>query len=110
MNERSFHTTAEATKLFDIFLRAAPEIVANIGSAAAAPACVYNGVSKPMFEADHTCVMESVSCLLGRPASKDDITLCNAIVAKADPANMADLTNKKYIAVATLLAAGHTCE
>ncbi len=110
MNERSFHTTAEATKLFDIFLRAAPEIVANIGTAAAAPACVYNGVSKPMFEADHTCVMESVSCLLGRPASKDDITLCNAIVAKADPANMADLTNKKYIAVATLLAAGHTCE
>ncbi len=110
MNERSFHTTAEATKLFDIFLRAAPEIVANIGSAAAAPACVYNGVSKPMFEADHTCVKDSVSCLLGRPAVPNDITLCNAIVAKADPANMADLTNKKYIAVATLLAAGHTCE
>lgn len=109
-NERSFHTTAEATKLFDIFLRAAPEIVANIGNGAAAPACVLNGASKPMFEADNTCVPESVSCLLGRPATKDDLTLCNSVVQKADPTNSADLTNKKYIAVATLLAAGHTCE
>jgi hypothetical protein len=109
-NERSFHTTAEATKLFDIFLRAAPEIVANIGNGTVAPACVLNGASKPMFEADNTCVSESVSCLLGRPATKDDMTLCNSIVQKADPANTADVDNKKYIAVATLLAAGHTCE
>jgi hypothetical protein len=109
-NERSFHTTAEATKLFDIFLRAAPEIVANMNNSAAAPACVMNGTTKPMFADDNTCVMESVSCLLGRPAEKDDMTLCNAIVQKADPANTPDLTNKKYIAVATLLAAGHTCE
>ena len=109
-NERSFHTTAEATKLFDIFLRAAPEIVANISNSAVAPACVLNGTSKPMFEADNTCVTESASCLLGRPATKDDMTLCNAIVQKADPASTADLDNKKYIAVATLLAAGHTCE
>lgn len=110
VNERSFHTTAEATKLFDIFLRAAPEIVANMDKANLAPACVLNGVSKPMFEADNTCVPESVSCLLGRPATKDDITLCNTLVQKADAANMADLNNKKHIAVATLLAAGHTCE
>lgn len=109
-NERSFHTTAEATKLFDIFLRAAPEIVANIGNPAVAPACSWNGVNKPMFEADNSCVKESVSCLLGRPATDDDMTLCNSVVQKADPANSADLTNKKYIAVATLLAAGHTCE
>lgn len=110
MNERSFHTTAEATKLFDIFLQAAPEIVSNMANSALAPACVLNGVSKPMFEADNTCVMESVSCLLGRPATKDDMTLCNSVVQKADPNNTADLNNKKYIAVATLLAAGHTCE
>lgn len=109
-NERSFHTTAEATKLFDIFLRAAPEIVANMNNSAAAPACVMNGATKPMFADDNSCVMESVSCLLGRPATKDDMTLCNAIVQKAAPGNTPDLTNKKYIAVATLLAAGHTCE
>jgi hypothetical protein len=109
-NERSFHTTAEATKLFDIFLRAAPEIVANIGNPQAAPACTLNGTNKPMFEQNGTCVFESVSCLLGRPATKDDMTLCNALVANADPNNQNDVTNKRYIAVATLLAAGHTCE
>lgn len=110
MNERSFHTTAEATKLFDIFLRAAPEIVANMSDSTKAPACVLNGQSKPMFTADNKCVFESVSCLLGRPATSDDMTLCNNLVSKANPMNMSDVTNKKYIAVATLLAAGHTCE
>lgn len=109
-NERSFHTTAEATKLFDIFLRAAPEIVANIGNPQAAPACVLNGNSKPMFDANGQCVFESVSCLLGRPATPDDMTLCNTLVSKADPSNQNDVTNKRYIAVATILAAGHTCE
>ncbi len=109
-NERSFHTTAEATKLFDIFLRAAPEIVANISNPQAAPACVLNGQSKPMFTDANKCVFESASCLLGRPATKDDMILCDSLVAQADPSNQNDVTNKKYIAVATLLAAGHTCE
>ena len=109
-NERSFHTTAEATKLFDIFLRAAPEIVANISNPQAAPACVLNGQSKAMFTDTNKCVFESVSCLLGRPATKDDMILCDTLVGKADPSNQNDVTNKKYIAVATLLAAGHTCE
>jgi len=105
--ESSFLTTAGATKLFDIFVQAAPEIVANIGDGAKAPACVLNGASKPMFDASG-CVPESVSCILGRSAKAADVQLCNAILAEASGA--ADLTKKQNIAVATLLSAGNTCE
>jgi hypothetical protein len=111
LGERSFHTTSAATKLFDIFLQAAPEIIQNISDPAKAPACVLNSTSKPMFEADgKSCVEQSVSCILGRPATKDDVSLCNLLLTKTDPTINNDLAIKQRIAVATLLSAGHTCE
>lgn len=110
LGERSFHTTAGATKLFDIFLQAAPEIIANIGDPQKAPACSYVGQNKPMFEEDGSCVYESVSCLLGRPARDEDMLLCDALVKKANPADPSDVDKKRRIAVATILAAGNTCE
>jgi hypothetical protein len=109
--EKSFHTTAAATKLFDIFLAAAPQIIANMGDAAKAPACVLDGTTKPMFDPnDGSCVYESVSCLLGRPAQPNDMALCNQLIKEADPANMNDVSIKRQIAVGALLSAGHTCE
>lgn len=109
--ERLFHTTAGATKLFDIFVQAAPEIIANIGDPTKAPACVLNGASNPMFDAmDGSCVRESLSCIMGRPAREDDLILCDLMVAQADPNNMADVQRKRTIAVAAFLSAAHTCE
>lgn len=111
LNERSFHTTAAATKLFDIFIQAAPEIIANISDPSKAPDCVLDGKSSPMFDAnDGSCVPDSVSCVLGRPATADDLTLCNLIIDEAAPNDANDLAMKRRIAVATLLSAGHTCE
>jgi hypothetical protein len=109
--ETYFQTTASATKLFDIFITAAPEIIANIGTAAAAPLCTYNGVNKPMFDATTgECVYESASCIMGRPATADDLALCNNVLAQVDPTVMNDLVIKQNIAVAMLLSAAHTCE
>jgi len=106
--ETYFHTTASATKLFDIFVQAAPEIIANIQNQ---DACKYNGVGKPMFDATTgKCVYESVSCIMGRPATADDMTICNLLVEQAAPGDQADLTNKRKIAVAVFLSAAHTCE
>jgi len=107
--ETSFHTTASATKLFDIFVQAAPEIIANIGDGAKAPACVLNGTSTPMFTGNQ-CESQAVSCLLGRPATTADVQLCNAVLAEAVLSDPADVTKKQHIAVATILAAGNTCE
>jgi hypothetical protein len=110
--ESYFHTTASATKLFDIFVQAAPEIIANIQNQ---DACKYNGVGKPMFDATPgpnlgKCVYESLSCLMGRPATPDDLTICNLLVEQAAPGDQADLTKKRNIAVAVFLSAAHTCE
>ena len=105
--ETYFHTTAGATKLFDIFVQAAPEIIANIASV---EACKLNGVGKPMFDATTgECVYESLSCIMGRPAKADDLTLCNLMLAQAKDANT-DLNTKRNITVAAFLSAAHTCE
>jgi hypothetical protein len=106
--EAAFHTTASATKLFDIFVQAAPEIIANIKSA---DACKYNGNGRDMFDAvSGKCVYESLSCIMGRPATADDLTICNVLVEQAAPGNAADLARKRNIAVAVFLSAAHTCE
>ena len=103
-----FHTTAGATKLFDIFVQAAPEIIANIQSV---DACKINGAGKPMFDpATGACVYESLSCIMGRPATDDDLTLCNLMLAQAAKGDPKDLTTKRNITVAAFLSAAHTCE
>jgi hypothetical protein len=108
--EPSFLTTSGATKMFDIFMQAALEIIPNIGTPALAPDCTVNGANSPMFDSSGACVQDSVSCLIGRPATPDDLILCNLILAKADPTNPADVATKQQIAVATMLSAAHTCE
>lgn len=105
--EANFHTTSGATKLFDIFIQASPEIIANIQNA---DACKINGVGKPMFDAtDGTCVRETLSCLMGRPATADDLILCNQLASSHD-GTQADIDRKRQLAVAVFLSAAHTCE
>ncbi len=108
--EPSFLTTSGATKMFDIFMQAALEIIPNIGDPTKAPDCTVNGANTPMFDSDGSCDQSSVTCLIGRPATADDMILCNLILAQADPTNPADLATKQQIAVATMLSAAHTCE
>lgn len=106
--EAYFHTSAGATKLFDIFVQAAPEIIANVQNV---PACQVGGVGKPMFDATTgECVFEALSCVMGRPAKSQDLKLCNAMLAHAAPGNQADLDLKRRITVAAFLSAAHTCE
>lgn len=109
--EKDGHTTASAMRLFDIFVQAAPQIIANIEDPQLAPACVLNGQTHPMFDpVDGSCVEESVSCLIGYPATDEHLLLCDLVVDKADPNDPQDLTIKRHIAVASLLSAAHSCE
>jgi hypothetical protein len=95
-------SAAGAAKLFDIFVQAAPEIIANI---AGAPQCQVNGAGSELFDASNKCNADAVTCLIGRPAGAAQIDICNTLVQSAS-----DLTTGKNIAVATMLAAAHTCE
>jgi hypothetical protein len=104
--ETFFHTTSGATKLFDIFVQAAPEIIANIQNA---EACKVGGVGAPMFNADDTCNAQALTCLMGRPPKDQDLVLCNLMVAQND-GTQADRDRKKQVTVAAFLSAAHTCE
>jgi hypothetical protein len=95
-------TTSGASRLFDIFVQAAPEIIANLPSL---PQCQIGGVGVQLFNASNQCLAEGLTCLLGVPATAQHVELCNYAVA-----NAADVESGKRIAVASLLAAINTCE
>lgn len=95
-------SAAGAAKLFDVWVQAAPEIIANVSTV---PQCQVDGVGPEMFNASNECNADAISCITGRPATPEHVALCNSIVQTAsDPAK------GKNIAVATLLAANHSCE
>jgi hypothetical protein len=95
-------TTASASKLFDIFVQAAPEIIANLPSR---PECTVAGVGARMFSDLGHCMVDGISCLIGVPAKAGHVDLCNEMVQRASTPEAG-----RAIAVATLLAAAHTCE
>ncbi len=109
--EKDQHSVSSSLKLMDIFIEAAPEVIKNIGDPGKAPACSLGGKNQPMFNpGDGSCVHESVSCLIGRPASDDHMLLCNLILQKANPSDPADVMRKQRIAVATLMTGANLCE
>lgn len=93
---------ATTAKLFDIFVQAAPEIIANLPNR---PECKLNGIGAPLFDAQDQCNPDGVSCLLGVPATATHLQICNQTVAQA-----ADVESGKRLAVAVLASAAHTCE
>ncbi|HTJ44064.1 MAG TPA: hypothetical protein VL463_18285 [Kofleriaceae bacterium] len=95
-------TTAAAGKLFDIFVQAAPEIIATMPNRTE---CQIGGVGAQMFNASNQCEADGITCLIGVPATASHIELCNLTVSRAS-----DVETGKKMAVAALLAAAHTCE
>jgi hypothetical protein len=95
-------TTSGDTKLFDIFVQAAPELIANMPNR---PECQRNGVGAKLFDAANHCQLDGISCLIGVPATQTHVDLCDQTVARAD-----DVEHGKQLAVAVLAAAANTCE
>lgn len=95
-------SAAGAAKLFDIFVQAAPEIIANISSVSQ---CQVDGVGPEMFDASGKCNPDAVTCLIGRPATPEHLAICDSMVGQATTVDKG-----KNIAVATLLSAAHQCE
>jgi hypothetical protein len=89
---------ATTSKLFDIFVQAAPEMIAAMPGR---PEC--GGAA--LFDAANHCTADGISCLLGVPATSTHQQICDQTVAHA-----ADVESGKRLAVAVLAAAAHTCE
>jgi len=94
-------STSGASREFDIFAAAAPEIIAAVPTLAR---CQVNGVPAVLFNGN-TCDPTGISCLIGTPATLTHLDFCKLTVENATTPDVG-----KRIAVAALLAAAYTCE
>jgi hypothetical protein len=102
VGERITWTTAGATKLFDIFVQAAPEVIAKLP---AAPLCSDGAGGPSMFDAEGRCDRDAVTCLIGFPATDEHLVACDSVVGAATSPERG-----REIAVAALLSAAYSCE
>ena len=96
-------TTSSASREFDIFAAAAPQIIANMPTLERCKDA--NGVGAVMFDASGACRADGIQCLIGVPAQAAHLDFCNITVSSAS-----DTTTGQNIAVAAMLAAAYTCE
>ncbi len=95
-------STATASRMFDIYVQAAPEVIANLPNR---DECKVAGVGARIFNDANQCTADGITCLIGVPATAQHLEICNLTVSRAS-----NVDKGKRIAVATLLAAAHTCE
>lgn len=95
-------TAASSGRLFDVFVQAAPEIIAAMPDQ---PGCQIGGVGARLFDADGSCREDGITCLLGVPATDTHVAFCDTIVSRADT-----VADGQKLAVAALLASANTCE
>ncbi|MBW2462150.1 MAG: hypothetical protein JRH11_10940 [Deltaproteobacteria bacterium] len=95
-------TVAVASRTFDIFVQAAPEIIANLPDV---ERCQVGGVGARVFDEAGRCNRDGLSCLLGESASAAHVAVCDNAVGEAATAE-----EGQAIAVAALLSAAHACE
>lgn len=102
VGETVLWSSAGAAKLFDIFVQAAPEIIANLPNV---DQCKVDGTGPAMFDDQNNCNPDAISCLIGRPATPEHVAICNGMVKAGS-----NMDTGKKIAVATILSAAHSCE
>lgn len=95
-------TVASASRLFDILVQAAPEIIARMPER---EECRVGETPTVLFDESGRCNADGLTCLLGVPASPAHVGLCDDTVARA-----ASPEEGQRLAIASLLAAELTCE
>ncbi len=95
-------STSGASREFDIFAAAAPEIIAAIPTLAR---CNNGGAPASLFNASNQCEASGITCLIGTPAQAAHLDLCNLTISSASTPQVG-----QRLAVAALLAAAYTCE
>jgi hypothetical protein len=95
-------TAASASRLFDILVAAAPEIIANMPNE---ERCRIGDRGATMFDATGHCTADGITCLLGEPATPEHVALCDEYATRATTPEKG-----RVLAVASLLAAASTCE
>jgi len=95
-------TTSGASRAFDIFAAAAPEIIAAVPTL---ERCQINGQPAALFNSLDQCEASGITCIIGVPAQATHLDLCNLTIQRASTPEVG-----KRLAVAALMAAAYTCE
>lgn len=95
-------STSGASRAFDIFAAAAPEIIAAVPTL---ERCQTAGAPAALFNASNQCEASGITCLIGVPAQAAHLDLCNMTIQRASTPEVG-----KRLAVAAMLAAAYTCE
>ncbi len=104
-------STAGAVRLYDIFVAGATTIINGMPTNTR---CMVAGAATTMFDATGTsCTMNGIACLTGATATQAQKDLCDSAVTsnttKLSTATTAP-TIGQVVAVASVLAAAHSCE
>jgi hypothetical protein len=92
-------STSALAKEYDVFAAAATEILkSNLATSTRCP-------GTQLVDSTGAFTSDGISCLIGKPAKPDHLTLANQLVSQAP-----DTATGQQLAVATLLAAAHTSE
>ncbi len=95
-------TTSGASREFDIFAAAAPEVLAafTAGTISRCPgALLFDSATST------TCRSDGIQCLIGTVPTPDHVDYCNLTVTRAS-----SVTVGQQLAAAAMLAAAYTCE
>lgn len=95
-------STSAASRIFDIFAAAAPEVITAVPTLTR---CQVAGAPAVLFDGSNVCQASGITCLIGSPATQQHVDICNISVTSATTPDIG-----KRIAVAALLAAAYTCE
>jgi hypothetical protein len=95
-------TISGASRAFDIFAAAAPEIITAVPTLTR---CQVGGQPAALFNGNNQCEASGISCLIGVPAQAAHLDICNLTIQRASTPDVG-----KRLAVAALMAAAYTCE
>lgn len=99
-------STAALSKQFDILVAAAQEIQPGLKAGTLKPpACP----STTIIDSTGAFTQDGISCLMGKPATADHVTIANSVAAEAVSQGLTQ-DQGQQIAIAAILEAAHTCE
>jgi hypothetical protein len=99
-------STAALSKEFDIMVAASQELQAGIkANSLVSPACT----GTPIIDSSGNFTKDGLSCLMGKPATPDHVTIANSVATEAVSQGLTQ-DQGQQIAISAILEAAHTCE
>jgi hypothetical protein len=106
--EADRNSTGGLTRLFDMFLAVAEELLPAVGGDKLGSGTACPGTT--LFNADNTCSADGFACLLGSPLSAVQLSECSNAVKRIASLTANDMLRAKRMTVATIASSAYLCD